>query len=176
MLISKMHAVHRALPGYPNLSAWAPSLKSLNLPDAHALVKAFMLLPSILLPHELLPLFLEAAAPRKRLWLCNAPSSHGRMFPWLWGDFLGLGGFLYTELCIPIFFQFPLTCHSPGFMSSASGAGVLSGRSRHVHIAKRKWISRGCSVIRILSPAGSQTLGREAVGRVQKGRETCLAP
>ncbi|XP_039588713.1 RING finger protein 121 isoform X2 [Passer montanus] len=43
--------------------------------------------------------------------------------------------------------QFPLTCHSPGFMSSASGAGALSGRSRRVHTAKRRWISRGCSVI-----------------------------
>lgn len=48
---------------------------------------------------------LEAAALRERL--CNAPSSHGKMFPWLWGDFLGLGGFLHTELCIPLFFQFP---------------------------------------------------------------------
>ncbi|XP_039413096.1 RING finger protein 121 isoform X2 [Corvus cornix cornix] len=43
--------------------------------------------------------------------------------------------------------QFPLTCRSPGFMSSASGAGALSGRSRRVHTAKRRWISRGCSVI-----------------------------
>ncbi|XP_054126286.1 E3 ubiquitin ligase RNF121 isoform X2 [Molothrus aeneus] len=43
--------------------------------------------------------------------------------------------------------QFPLTCHSPGSMSSASGAGALSGRSRRVHTAKRRWISRGCSVI-----------------------------
>ncbi|XP_068036892.1 E3 ubiquitin ligase RNF121 isoform X2 [Anomalospiza imberbis] len=43
--------------------------------------------------------------------------------------------------------QFPLTCHSPGFMSSASGAGALLGRSRRAHTAKRRWISRGCSVI-----------------------------
>uniref|UniRef100_A0A674GZT3 Ring finger protein 121 n=1 Tax=Taeniopygia guttata TaxID=59729 RepID=A0A674GZT3_TAEGU len=67
---SKMHAVDRSLPVYPNLlSAWAPSLKSFNF------------------------------------------------------------------------------CFNEGFTSSASGAGALSGRSRRVHTAKRRWISRGCSVI-----------------------------
>ncbi|XP_037988176.1 RING finger protein 121 isoform X4 [Motacilla alba alba] len=56
----------------------------------------------------------------------------------------------FAEMCADYMAStigFPLTCHSPGFMSSASGAGALSGRSRRVHTAKRRWISRGCSVI-----------------------------
>lgn len=100
---------------------------------------------------------------------CGCAAPHGRMFPWLWGDFLGLGGFLHAEPWNPLFFQFPLTCHSPGFTSSASGAGALSGRSRRVHTAKRRWISRGCSVIRILSPAGSQHFGKGSSGQSTQG-------
>lgn len=43
-----MDAIHRVHPGCPNLlSAWAQSLKSLNLPGAHALVRAFMLPPRL---------------------------------------------------------------------------------------------------------------------------------
>ncbi|XP_053827896.1 RING finger protein 121 isoform X6 [Vidua macroura] len=56
----------------------------------------------------------------------------------------------FAEMCADYMAStigFPLTCHSPGFMSSASGAGALLGRSRRVHTAKRRWISRGCSVI-----------------------------
>ncbi|XP_017587209.1 PREDICTED: RING finger protein 121 isoform X7 [Corvus brachyrhynchos] len=56
----------------------------------------------------------------------------------------------FAEMCADYMAStigFPLTCRSPGFMSSASGAGALSGRSRRVHTAKRRWISRGCSVI-----------------------------
>ncbi|XP_039912865.1 E3 ubiquitin ligase RNF121 isoform X4 [Hirundo rustica] len=56
----------------------------------------------------------------------------------------------FAEMCADYMAStigFPLTCHPPGFMSSASAVGALSGRSRHVHTAKRRWISRGCSVI-----------------------------
>nr|XP_054507802.1 E3 ubiquitin ligase RNF121 isoform X5 [Agelaius phoeniceus] len=56
----------------------------------------------------------------------------------------------FAEMCADYMAStigFPLTCHSPGSMSSASGAGALSGRSRRVHTAKRRWISRGCLVI-----------------------------
>ncbi|XP_023799413.1 RING finger protein 121 isoform X2 [Cyanistes caeruleus] len=56
----------------------------------------------------------------------------------------------FAEMCADYMAStigFPLTCQSPGFMSSASGAGALLGRSRRVHTAKRRWISRGCSVI-----------------------------
>lgn len=56
----------------------------------------------------------------------------------------------------------PLTRRSPAFTSSASAAGASSGRSRRVPTAKRRWISRGCSVTRILSPRGSCFPGSNA--------------